>query len=399
MMSPFTFSPASQNSIGGFPQQSSFGPASFGNAQGIPQLGLGSGFFPSANGNFASPPIDGTVFSPEASLPEGDQMNGFLSALNQAYAPQVAGLSPQDPALLQQQLAQLQQQMQLAQQSGDDQGLAALAPQLEALLAQLLQLMGGQSATDFAGRDSGASSVSGGGASPVGGGGGGGGGASAGGGGGGGVSSGGGGGGSVGPSASGGGSSASETSASSAPSEISKVPPKLAGDDKELSQFIETQLKGTPLEGHGLGAHFVKAGRDKDIDPLALVAISRHETNFGELGVGIEKHMGVGAFDSSPNAPRQWDGAVNQIYSGATTFNNLREKGGSNAKAPLDEQLAAVNKGGWATDQSWHTKVGSHYNEIAEEAARVSKPDSPAKPPKPEKVEKPEKAPRTTVTV
>ncbi|MFA7483696.1 MAG: hypothetical protein WC314_24575 [Vulcanimicrobiota bacterium] len=145
---------------------------------------------------------------------------------------------------------------------------------------------------------------------------------------------------------------------------MNKVSPKLAGDDKKLAQHIENQLKGSPLAGQGLGAHFVKAGRQNDVDPLALVAISKHETSFGKLGVGVSKHMGVGAFDSSPSKARQWDGATNQIYSGAKTFANLRSKGGSNSKASLSQQLSAVNKAGWATDSSWHSKVGSHYNEV-----------------------------------
>jgi hypothetical protein len=135
-----------------------------------------------------------------------------------------------------------------------------------------------------------------------------------------------------------------------------------------LAQFINSELKGTPLGGQNIGAHFVKAGRENHVDPLALVAISSHETHYGELGVGIAKHMGVGAYDSSPSAPRPWDGALDQIYSGAKTFANLRKSGGSSEKAPLSDQLAAVNKAGWASDPDWHTHVGEHYNEIAQDA-------------------------------
>ncbi len=167
------------------------------------------------------------------------------------------------------------------------------------------------------------------------------------------------------------GSSASPASASSGSTEtesaepITELPPNLAKNDKAMAQFIDKKLQGTPLAGQKMGAHFVKAGKDNKVDPLTLVAISRHETNHGKLGVGVVKHMGVGAFDSSPSKARQWDGAVNQIYSGAKTFANLRQKGGSNANAPLASQLSAVNKAGWATDSSWHQKVGKHRNEIS----------------------------------
>lgn len=349
-------------------------------------------------------PADGTLFSAEAMGGEATPGNGFsslLGGLMQNYG------APAQPSVdqLTQQLEALQQQMAQAQQSGDSATLAALAPALQALMAQLMQAQGG-AANDAPSAPSSASGM----APAAGGGGGSGGGGpvsggSTGGGGGGSVSGGGGGGGgdSVGSTGSSSPSSSGAGSSSGA-SEISKVPPQLAGDDKKLARFIEGQLKGTPLGGHGMGAHFVAAGREKDVDPLALLAISRHETRHGELGVGVEKHMGVGAFDSSPNAPRQWDGALNQIYSGAETFKNLRAKGGSDSDAPLAQQLSAVNKAGWATDQSWHGKVGSHYNEIAgeaREAAAASKPEpKPAPRPTPTETapEKSKVKPSTTST-
>ncbi|MBI3927797.1 MAG: glucosaminidase domain-containing protein [Armatimonadetes bacterium] len=143
------------------------------------------------------------------------------------------------------------------------------------------------------------------------------------------------------------------------------VPPaELAGNDKKLAEFIEGQLAGSPAEGKGLGSHFVAAGRKYEVDPLALTAIARHETGYGKLGVGLRKMLGVGAYDANPNGRTKFDGAVNQIYSGAKTFSNLRRKGGSNAQAPLGQQLSAVNRAGWATDRGWHGKVAGHYNKI-----------------------------------
>lgn len=181
-----------------------------------------------------------------------------------------------------------------------------------------------------------------------------------------------------------GGGSVSSSSDSGSSSPISTVPPELAGDDKKLAAFIEKELKGTPLAGKGLGAHFVKAGRDNKVDPLALLAISRHETRHGELGVGVTKHMGVGAYDSNPNGKTKFDGAVQQIYSGAKTFANLREKGGSNAKEAIGKQLSAVNKAGWATDKNWHNGVGKHYSDIAK-SAKASIPKEPKETKEPKK--------------
>ncbi|CAN0176678.1 unnamed protein product, partial [Phaeothamnion confervicola] len=131
-----------------------------------------------------------------------------------------------------------------------------------------------------------------------------------------------------------------------------------------MAASIENQLQGTPLANKGLGAHFVAAGKQNNVDPMALVAISKQETNFGKLGVGVDKHMGVGAWDNNPNAKTPYNGAIQQIYSGAKTFDHLRTKGGADANSPMDKQLAAVNKAGWATDKNWHNGVNKNYNNI-----------------------------------
>lgn len=166
----------------------------------------------------------------------------------------------------------------------------------------------------------------------------------------------------------GGGAPAGGTNDTGAASQTQIPPPELSGNDQKLAQFIEKQLEGSPAGGKGLGAHFVAAGRKNEVDPLALVAIAKHETGFGKLGVGLNKMLGVGAYDSNPNGKTPYDGAINQIYSGAKTFANLRAKGGSSAQDSLGVQLAAVNRAGWATDGGWHTKVAGHYNNIVANA-------------------------------
>jgi len=226
-----------------------------------------------------------------------------------------------------------------------------------------------------AGMDMGALSGGGGGATPIGGGGGGG------------SYSGGGGSASapVSTSSSGGSSSSSGTSSTGGATETPPV--SLTGDDKALARFIEGELKGSPAGGQGLGEQFVAAGREYDVDPLALLAIGKHETGYGSLGVGIEKMLGVGAYDSNPDGATPFDGAVQQIWSGAKTFDNLRAKGGADSKDSLADQLSAVNRAGWATDDNWHNGVGTHYNEIAKHAKTAA--------PKPEKTDKPKPAGKT----
>lgn len=330
------------------------------------------------NPGAVSPLGDLTSLSPESNGQEGD-MAQMLQALMQAFGQQQQQTPEQRIQQLQQEIKVTEGQLAQAQQGGDQEQIQALTQKLEALKAELAQLMGDQQGGEAGGGggEGGGSPVEGGGGSPGGGGGsqdGGGGGSPVGGGG----NNGGGGGNSGGGSPVGGGGNnnggASPVGGDNGQvngadaQDIQAVPPELAGDDKKMAEFIEGKLAGTPLAGKGLGAHFVAAGKKSNVDPLALAAISKHETGHGKLGVGVRKHMGVGAFDSSPNTPRKWDGAVNQIYSGARTFNNLRRKGGSNPNAPLSQQLAAVNRAGWATDSRWHSKVGSAYNKYASSA-------------------------------
>lgn len=338
-----------------------------------PAAGGGPGLLggPAAGGD--SPLGDLSALSPEALEGQGGDVSEAIKQMLEAMQQQ----QQQDPVeKLKEEIAKTEQELQQAQQSGDEEKVAQLGQKLQQLYAQLAQLTG--QGGDQGGGDPAGAGAPGGGAPGGGAPGGGapGGGAPGGGGPGGGAPGGGApGGGAPGGGAPGGGSPGGGAPAGASPgggnnvggpADINPVPPELAGDDKKLAEFIEGKLAGTPLEGQGLGSHFVAAGRKHDVDPMALVAISKHETNFGKLGVGVRKHMGVGAFDSSPNTPRRWDGAVNQIYSGAKTFANLRRKGGSNSGAPLSQQLAAVNRGGWATDGNWHRGVARHYNSLSQ---------------------------------
>lgn len=143
--------------------------------------------------------------------------------------------------------------------------------------------------------------------------------------------------------------------------------------DKGMSGFIDKYLqdRGSPAAGQGAGDLFTKYGKQYNVDPLVLLAISQHETNHGKLGVGIRKMLGVGAYDSNPNGKTPYDGMEQQIRSGAKTFNNLRKKGGSSPDASIAQQLAAVNKAGWATDKQWHSKVMKHYNQISGDAQKA----------------------------
>lgn len=242
------------------------------------------------------------------------------------------------------------------------------SPEDPNFLAALLMALAGQRA-DEATRENGPSapsapSIPSMGRSSGGGGGGGGGGVRSGGGGGGGggvPSYGGGGGGGV---PSGGGAAPASSSSSPGSTKGVTAATPLTGQDAKVAEFIDADLqkRGSPLAGMNLGAKFVQEGKEHNVDPLVLYAISRHETDHGKLGVGPETHMGVGAVDWAPDSS-PYKGAEQQISVGAKTFENLRSDHGSNPQASIGDQLAAVGKS-WATDPNWPNGVSTHYDEI-----------------------------------
>ncbi len=147
----------------------------------------------------------------------------------------------------------------------------------------------------------------------------------------------------------------------------------LSGDDAKTAQFIDQWLakKGSPAASQNTGAQMVQQGKENQVDPLILLAIAGHETGYGKLGVGVNGMLGVGAYDSDPNNSTRnskFSGVEKQVGVGARTFKNLRQKGGASASSPVEQQLQAANKGGWATDKNWHAGVLRHYNEIVKAA-------------------------------
>ena len=145
----------------------------------------------------------------------------------------------------------------------------------------------------------------------------------------------------------------------------------LQGDDAKKSKFIDQYLekKGSPMAGKGAGDMMIRYAKENNMDPLILLAIARQETNMGKTGIGINGCLGVGAYDSNPTnalTNPNFAGMEMQLNKGAKTFNNLRSSGGSNANAPVDQQIAAAGKK-WATDPGWAKGVTSIYNQIAQE--------------------------------
>jgi len=149
------------------------------------------------------------------------------------------------------------------------------------------------------------------------------------------------------------------------------APLNMNGQEAKTAKFIDQYLqkKGSPMAGKGAGEMMVKYAKEYNMDPLILLAIARQETNMGKAGIGINGCLGVGAYDSNPTnalTNPKFAGMENQLRVGAKTFDNLRSKGGSNANASVEQQIAAAGKK-WATDPNWAKGVTSIYNQIRSE--------------------------------
>lgn len=159
------------------------------------------------------------------------------------------------------------------------------------------------------------------------------------------------------------------TPSSEAPAALpgATAPGTTAGDDPALASRIDDYLagQGSPAAGQGAGDLMTRWGQEYDVDPMLLLAIAGHETGFGKLGVGMDKMLGVGAFDDNPDGQTHFNGLSTQIEVGAKTFANLREQGGAGPDSSIEDQLRAAGQK-WATDPNWANGVMRHYQQIRE---------------------------------
>lgn len=166
------------------------------------------------------------------------------------------------------------------------------------------------------------------------------------------------------------GAPTSQGSAPASPAEsVAGRTPPLTGSGGETASRIDRHLasQNSPAANQGTGAEMVRAGQEHNVDPLILLAIAGHETVYGKKGVGVRGMLGVGAYDSDPNNSTRnptFSGIQNQVRLGASTFAKLRAKGGASASDPVEAQLQAVNRAGWATDSNWHKGVLRIYQQL-----------------------------------
>lgn len=102
-------------------------------------------------------------------------------------------------------------------------------------------------------------------------------------------------------------------------------------------------------------SYATKYGRAYGVDPKLLLAIARHETGFGTLGLGRRGlDLGYGAFDSG--ASYAWQGRENQYMYGAKWL-------AAHGVHSLQDLLAG-KASSWATDPNWESGVAQAYQSI-----------------------------------
>lgn len=145
----------------------------------------------------------------------------------------------------------------------------------------------------------------------------------------------------------------------SPPSALSQATPAVSGPSGGSGGAVAASSPSIPSGPIPTGAGpadqvalAVKYGQQYGVDPKLLLAIAKHETNYGALGLGRSGYtLGYGATDSGNLS--QYAGVENQYSNGARTL-----------AAHGVHSLADVQAGKarwWATDPAWAQGVSAAY--------------------------------------
>lgn len=98
-----------------------------------------------------------------------------------------------------------------------------------------------------------------------------------------------------------------------------------------------------------------KYGQEFGVDPGLLLAIAKHETQFGEAGLGRKGlTLGYGAYDSGPSM--KWAGPEAQYKGAASTLSRWGAKS-------IDDVMAG-RASAYATDPKWEAGINSAYKSL-----------------------------------
>ena len=131
------------------------------------------------------------------------------------------------------------------------------------------------------------------------------------------------------------------------------VPPPQPVSGQPVTSGQPVAYNGAPPDQVALAQ---KYGQQYGVDPGVLLAIAKHETQFGEAGLGRKGlTLGYGAFDSGPTM--KWAGPENQYRAGAERLSEWGVKG--------INDITGGKAASWATDPNWEKGIASAYQALA----------------------------------
>ncbi|MBS1151964.1 MAG: mannosyl-glycoprotein endo-beta-n-acetylglucosaminidase [Myxococcaceae bacterium] len=127
---------------------------------------------------------------------------------------------------------------------------------------------------------------------------------------------------------------------------------------KQFREIDEAKLRAAlPAQAQHLAKDFIDAGRANNIDPLTLVAISKHETASWTSSAFRNKNNAMGI--SSSSGPRRFDSASQSI---AQMARGLAKPDGYYRNATTIQQLWGIYAPGPATGQGRQTNDPNNLN-------------------------------------
>ena len=127
---------------------------------------------------------------------------------------------------------------------------------------------------------------------------------------------------------------------------------------KQFREIDEAKLKAAlPPQAQHLAKDFIEAGRKNNIDPLVLVAISKHETGNWTSSAFRNKNNAMGI--SSSSGPKRFDSAASSIDQMAR---GLANPNGYYKNATTIKQLWSIYSPGPATGQKQQTNDPGNLN-------------------------------------
>lgn len=128
------------------------------------------------------------------------------------------------------------------------------------------------------------------------------------------------------------------------------------------AEYIDSKLKGTPLEG--LGEDFKKAEDIYGVNSIILMSMAKLESNFGRSKIAIDKNnlFGYQAYDSSPyKSAKEYDTKRDSIYDVAKHLSKNYLNSTGNYFNGYSVDAIGIK---YSTDKNWSSKIKKIASEL-----------------------------------